>query len=215
MHQDMTWKQKIVYFRDYYLFQTVCIAVAIAVGSLLIWHFLIRDNEVSLYVAVLNEDLGADRKETLQEDLGKALEIDTEKIIIDDAFLLEGDGLNKLEIYLKNSQIDVLIADQEDFKMLCGFGFMKELQQVFDDDILETYKEQIIYAAGYLDNDEISFEDHETGQGEICAYGFLGTKAGNYEKIRNLQQNPVMGIAESTERKESAVKCVLWLLEKE
>lgn len=215
MRKDMTWKQRLEYFKDYYLFQTVCIMIAIAVGLLLIWHFLIRDNEVSLYVAVLNETLEAEKKESLQEELGRALGIESEKIIIDDAFLLENDGLSKLEIYMRNCQIDVLIAGQEDYESLCGFGFMKDLQQVFDETVMEIYEEQIVYAAGYLDREEISFEDYETGQGEIRAYGFGSSEMDHYGMIRNLQQNPVIGIAESTKHEALAVKCVTWLLEKE
>lgn len=212
MRKDMTWKQRIEYFRDYYLFKTVCAVAAIAVFLLLIWHFFIRDNEVSLYVAVVNDSLEIEAADRLKENLGEALGIDADKIMIDDEFYLEGDGLNKLEIYLKNSQIDVLIAAQEDYEWLCGFGFMKDIQKIFDESVIAAYEKQVVSAAGYLDSDEISFEDHETGQGEVLGYGFCVTETSNYGTICKVRHNPVIGIAESTTRGELAVQCVTWLL---
>ena len=35
-------------------------------------------------------------------------------------------------------------------------------------DLAEKYDTDYVYAAGYRDTDEVSFEDHETGQGAIC-----------------------------------------------
>lgn len=213
--KDMTWKQKLEYFKDYYLFHTLCIAGAVAVGMLLIWHFFIRDDEIALYIAVVNESLEEEDAEKLKKEMGQALGIDSESIMVDDEFYLEGDGLNKLEIYLKNSQIDVLVADREDYELLCGFGFLKGLEQICDRSMLHNYGERLIYAAGYLDNKEISFEDHETGQGEVLAYGFDMTGTDYDRSVCNKSENPVIGVAENMKHGDTALQCIRWLLGKE
>lgn len=215
MNKNMTWKQKLGYFKDYYLFHTLCIAAAAAVGILLIWHFLLRDDEVALYVAVVNESLETEDEEKLRVNLGQALGLDADDIMVDDGFYLEGDGLNKLEIYLKNSQIDVLIADREDYELLCGFGFLKDLRQVCDSGVLEGCREQLVYAAGYLESEEISFEDHETGQGERLTYGFDMAGTDFCSSICNALENPVIGVAENTKHADMAVRCIRWLLGEE
>lgn len=213
MCKNMTWEQRMEYFKDYYLFPTVCTLVAAAVCFLLIWHFFLKEDQTSFYIAVLDETLDEGEKEKLCAGLGKALGLDEDEIIIDDRFYMDGDGLTKLEIYIKNQQIDVLIADEEDYELLCGFGFMKEITQVFDEKFMELYEEQLFFAAGYLDTDEVSFEDHETGKGEVKAYGIRAAASDHYAPLCNYQKNPVLGIPDTAGNQELSAACVDWLLQ--
>lgn len=213
--REMTWKQRWEYFKDYYLFQTVCIAAAIAVCLLLGWHFLLREDNVSFYVAVLDETLDETKAEELKNALGEELGLDPETIMIDDRFYLAEDGWNKLEIYIKNGQIDVLIADSDDYEELCGYGLMADMTQISDASFQTAYGDQLFYAAGYLESDEVSFEDNETGRGEVKAYGVQSAETDRCQALRNYQERPVVGIPETAKYPDRSLQCITWLLQEE
>ena len=76
-------------------------------------------------MAVVDEVLQTEGTEKLKEELTEYLGADGKyrKIIIDDSFYMDDGGLEKLEVYLYNKQIDVVIADEAVYKELAGYGF--------------------------------------------------------------------------------------------
>ena len=64
-----------------------------------------------------------------------------------------------------------MILDRELFEEYAGYGYFESLDEVTEEDLEKKYGESYQYAAGYKEDDEVSFEDHETGQGEVKPYG--------------------------------------------
>lgn len=210
--KENSWKtlskeQKLIYFKDYYLVKTICILVAVALIVYVCFN-LLHKKETSLYVACIDEALQEKEVKKLEQQLEEALGNDGNHtlVMIDDSFYTSEDGIHKLEVLLSSKQIDLIIADEETFKQLAAYGFMQDLSQVMDKTTLEENKEKLIYTAGYKDNDEISFEDKETGQGEVLPYGLRIEKNAEYSELAGSLEHPVIGCAGNTQRQENAKK---------
>lgn len=168
---EMNKEQRKQYFLDYYLFPVSVIAVILAIMCFLGWHFFLKpDEENVLYAAVVDDSLAQEKQEQAVLDMQDILEADGKykQVHIDDSFYLKEGALDKIQVYLHSQQIDVLILDQDVFEEFAGYGYFQSLDELAGEDLAEKYDTDYVYAAGYRDTDEVSFENHETGQRAIC-----------------------------------------------
>lgn len=207
---EMNRHQRMQYFLDYYLVKLLVFTGIILAVVLFVWNFISKSKEDTvLYVAVVDEALQTEGTEKLKKELTEYLGADGKyrKIIIDDSFYLDDGGLEKLEVYLYNKQIDVVIADEAVYKELAGYGFFQDISTV--PGVSSKYADLYVKAAGYkdedTDKDTDSFEDHSTAKGEELPYG-VDVSASRISDIKTKIQAPVLSIAHGTENMENAVK---------
>lgn len=207
-----TGRQKLQYFLDYYLFRTAAVIGAVFLAAFLCWHFWKPEPETVLYVAVLDEALDTEGASALQATLKEryGAESKDKKLFLDDSFYTRNGGISRLEVYLRNNQVDVVIAGADTFAALAGCGFFKDLEPVFG----ETAGDSYLYAPGYLETKEVSFEDTETGKGPAKAYGLRLPEEGLYSRMKTVQKTPVMGLCEGAPNEENAVDFMKLLMEK-
>ena len=86
---------------------------------------------------------------------------------------------------------------------MAGFGFYKDLEQVSG--IPEVFKDKFVGARGYLDTDEISLDDHETGKGEELFYGMELAKNPWNQIEEQKNQSVVVSIAVDAPNEKNAV----------
>ena len=201
--------KKLIYFKDYYLLPCVMLTAGFAIVIFLLWSIFLRPREQTvLYVAVLDAVLGQEQKEQLIQELYDQFGItdNRQEIIIDDSFYMKEDGLTKLEVYLSNQQIDVLIADKELFRTLSGYGFLQDLKMVLPKQREQELEADFVRAAGYLDREEDGLEDTATGKGEELDYGlFLPPDCKWGMEIAPDLEGSVCGIAEGSKNIENAI----------
>lgn len=192
----MNKEQRLRYFRDYYLFKLILGVLAVAVVIFSIWHFTKPKMENVLYVAVVDETLNADEKNELQSFLKERYNATGkyQNVLIDDTFYTRDDGLSRMQVYLRNNEIDLIIADKETFSILSAYGYMQDLNAIFDDSYKTKYADDFYYTEGYKDVAEVTFEDKEVGQGDRLAYGLEISKSEKFSKMSNLLKDPVIGI---------------------
>ncbi|MDO5522083.1 MAG: hypothetical protein Q4G58_16430 [bacterium] len=211
--KTLSGKQKLVYFRDYYLVKALCILAAIAMIGYLCFSILHKDQTI-LYVAciddVLDEQAVKELEERLKEELGN--EDKHALVMVDDSFYTSEDGIHKLEVYLSGRQVDLIVAAEDTYKQLAAYGFMQDLNQVMDAKELEINKAKLMYTAGYKDSDEISFEDQETGKGDILPYGIKIKDSTQYKEVAGTLKNPVIGCTSNTKQNENAKKILETML---
>lgn len=214
---EMNWHQRMRYFRDYYLVKLLVFTGIILVAGMLLWNFISKSNEDTvLYVAVVDESLQTDDSEKLKKELTEYLGADgkKQKVVIDDTFYMNDGGLEKLEVYLYNKQIDVVIADEAIYKELAGYGFFQDMSKI--PEIQSSgYADSYVPAAGYAedeadsdktDSDESDLlEDHSIGQGEELPYG-INISGSKIDSIKNNIQIPVLSVAQGTTNIENTVK---------
>ena len=206
--EEMSKEDKWKHFKEYYLLKIILIAAAVIFVGYLLYSMLLkpRDENV-LYVAVIDETLDSDEKEALVEQLKKiyGADGDSKKVIINDNFYTKEDAYTKLEVYLSSQVVDVIIADEEVFKQLAAMGYMLDLSQL-EEDKREGFDKYYYSTAGYLEDEsaEISFEDNETGKGEVLPYGITLDESEQFNKMSKYIENPIAGIVVISKQVENA-----------
>lgn len=208
--KELSGKQRWQYFKDYYLVATCVIAVILIFAGNLIWTCFFKPEEKTiLYTAVIDDSLDEEVTEQVTGELEELFGADgkSEQVFFDDGLYLEdSNSLMKLQVYISCGQIDVMIMDEEDFIDYAGNGTFVSLDELTEEDLEAKYGQKYVYAAGYLETDEVTLEDNETGQGEVKAYGI--SLAGNekyMEMASGYIENPVLGIVGSSENIENAL----------
>ncbi len=136
--KSITRKQKLQYFKDYYLMKVVVVlAVLIAVGSLLNGMFFNR-SECVLSVAFVNESR-IPQAEELNESLEKYLDLGR-----NDYVSVENYGLDDYQMQMafvtkmSASAIDLTICPRDYFEDGCALGMFADLSECLPE---ETYRE--------------------------------------------------------------------------
>lgn len=206
--------QRWQYFKDYYLFMTVVVMALVGIAAFLFWHFWKPQAEYVLYVAVMDDSMDEDEINKLQKRLEERYHADgkQKKVMIDDNFYTREDGISKLEVYLRNEQVDVIIADKEVFQNLAGYGFLQDLNTVLDHETFEKYEQSFYHAAGYRDTEGVSFEDMETGQGEVLPYG-VDISGSVFRESGSILEEPVLGIAAGAPNQECGIDFMKFLFQ--
>lgn len=212
---EMDRQQKIQYLKDYYLFPSAVVLVLIAAAVSLIWHVAGPRTENLLYVAVINESLDEKKLAQATEDMSNLLGADGKRknVQIDDSFYIKDGALDKLQVYLHSRQIDAVILDRMLFEEYAGYGYFESLDEVTDEELEKKYGEAYQYAAGYKEADEISFEDHETGQGEVKPYGISLSGDNRFMEMSEYIKDPVFAVAAGSKNPENALKFLDYLMD--
>lgn len=212
---EMNSAQRKQYFLDYYLFPVSVGAVALFIVCFLAWHFFLKPQPESvLYAAVVDDSLDEDKLAQAVTDMSSILGADgkNKTVHIDDSFYIKDGALDKIQVYLYNKQLDVMILDEEVFREYAGYGFFQSLDEVLQGTEAEKYKDRYLYAAGYKDTDDVSFEDNETGKGEEMPYGLSLEGDNRFTEMSQYIEHPVFAIAAGAQNVESGVKFLDYLM---
>ena len=214
---ELNREQRKQYFLDYYLFPVSVAAVILAVVCLLGWHFFLKPQpENVLYAAIVDDSLDAKKQAQAVTEVSELLGADGKyrQVHIDDSFYLKDGALDKIQVYLHSEQIDVLILDQDVFEEFAGYGYFRSLDELTEDNLAEKYGTTYEYAAGYRDSDEVSFEDHETGQGETKPYGLSLSGNNRFTEMSGgYLEHPVFAVAVDAPNPENALKFLDYLMD--
>lgn len=214
---ELNREQRKQYFLDYYLFPVSVAAVILAVVCLLGWHFFLKPQpENVLYAAIVDDSLDEKKQAQAVTEVSELFGADGKyrQVHIDDSFYLKDGALDKIQVYLHSEQIDVLILDQDVFEEFAGYGYFRSLDELTEDNLAEKYGTTYEYAAGYRDSDEVSFEDHETGQGETRPYGLSLSGNNRFTEMSGgYLEHPVFAVAVDAPNPENALKFLDYLMD--
>ena len=212
---EMNRAQRKQYFLDYYMFPVSVSAVILFIVCFLTWHFFLKpQTEAVLYAAVVDDSLDEDRLAQAVTDMTSILGADGKNrtVHIDDSFYIKDGALDKIQVYLYNKQLDVMILDEEVFQEYAGYGFFQSLDEVLSETDREKYKDRYLYAAGYKDTDDVSFEDNETGQGEKMPYGLSLEGDNRFTEMSQYIEHPVFTIAAGSGNVANGLKFLEYLM---
>ena len=204
-----TWRKGIGYFIDYYLVKTIMICVGVGLCVATTFHFVNGKTTNILYGAVIDGSLSVEVKNDLEQRLIRLYSADPQKqnVIIDDSFFSQEDALTKLQVYLANGQVDIIVADQEMFALLAGYGYLTNLNEISIGSAINAGSIDYYYCHGYGEEVESSdvWEDTQSGRGMIQAYGINIAASKTFDELQSNIENPVMGIAVNSKNIENSL----------
>lgn len=214
-----TWKEldkkgRWQFFKDYIMWKVIVALVVVLFVVIMINGSKGSNKNTVLYVAFVDEQLNEDAKNDMTADIEELIGVSkNEKVMLDDYFYTSSDGLSRIQVYTSSGEIDVIIADRTEFKILAGGGYFEDISQFMGDDMDDDLKSRLCYAKGYLEGDFVGAEENRNGKGPEAAYGISLEGLENYDKVKNLCDDPVVGVVTSGEHKENARKFIEYLLE--
>lgn len=205
-------KSKAQFFADYYLLKIIVVVVVVAVVAYTVYLFLRPTTPTCFYAAFLYTDIDNEAAEELTKDFAGKLGVNTEEYQVtfsDDYYLDDKSGLSaseKLLAYSYANQIDLVVADEENFEKLASSGNLMDLSEVLDEELSEIYKDSFfrcafneIYLDGEEDPTEYSFGIYLDETNEI------------YKKMNCSLERPIIGIFSSTKNPANALRFIRYM----
>lgn len=208
---EMSFKEKVTYFNNYYRITTIVIIGVIAAAAYIIYSIVTPKPETVLYAAVINSVIDDQAAASLQTDFGNKLGIDpnTQEIMIDSSFLLGTDNnmseytmsaQQKLGTYLYAGQIDVIIAPESVIANYAHMGSLSKLTEELPTSLISTLTDSFYFS---------DTEDDSTSS----AYGIYLDNAKIYNNKGVLMDKPVIGIVVNSKYKQNAVELIKYLFD--
>lgn len=202
---SLSGRQKLQYFKDYYLKFCILAVVLIAVGVNLIYTIFFRHQETVLNVTAVNEaalsdadDLAAFLKESFQAT-GKDQILTVTNYNLDDA-----NQQMAFTTKLVTSDLDVIICDRDTFDSKCEAGFWLDLSSVLSADLLDTFSDHLV--TGQIverDND-----DQIISTGEKLPYGIDIADTELYTYYGGTASEAILCITAGSEHQDNALEFI-------
>lgn len=204
-------REKLGYFWYYYKFHTLGTLFSILCIVMFVIAYRQSSKEPSIYVALINSNYVSVAETPLMDDFVESRSIDTKahparfdiSISMTDGLADNGSVANsqKLMALFKGHTVDVLVADQwviEEYASLSAFCDLKEL---LPDELYAQIEDKLFY---YTDEN-----------GKTAAIGFYGDSLSKLmaNNSYSSEKPPIVTIASTTERTDTAVDFIRYLLE--
>lgn len=206
--KDMSFKDKITYFNDYY--RTKTIFGIIIIGFLIYFAYTVfgPKTETILYVASLNGAIDYDTGNALGKELEIYLDIDTDKqaVFVDTSMFLNetseytAANYQKLAAYLTTQQLDIIIADEETFAVYANEGYFSKLTDQLPTQLFSKLSDLFYYSSTVDDTNE-------------AAYGIYLETSTLYGEDSTFSKRPVLGIVVNSKYKDNAVSFIDYIFE--
>lgn len=204
--RNMTTKDKIVYFNNYYRTKFIIIIAVIALVIYFAYSILTPSPEAVLYAAVLNNVMDEQTAVTIQHDFAKHLDInsETQEVIIDTSFILSSEDNSsqytmgndqKLATFIYAKEIDIMIAPESTFELYAANGSLCKLSDQLPADLYSSLADSFYYSS--------SIEDPN-----LSAYGIYLDSIG---MPNNTSERTIIGIIINSEYKSNAAELIRFI----
>ncbi len=206
---EMTFKEKVSYFNDYYRLKTI-VFVAIAIGIIYLAYTILNPGpKTVLHVTSINSSIDMETAEILEANFSDYLNLDKDKenIFIDTTLYLSNeDAMNemtmaseqKLTVLFYSGEIDIFIAPEAEFARYANSGFFSKLSDQLTTEMCSYFGDSFYYTK--------TTEDPANG-----AYGIYLKDSILYDKTGQPMENPVLGIAVNSKYTENAVEFIRYI----
>ena len=202
---SLSGRQKLQYFKDYYLKFCILAVVLIAIGANLVYTIFFRHQETILNITAVNEaaladadDLAAFLKSSFQAT-GKDQILTVTNYNLDDA-----NQQMAFTTKLVTSDLDVIICDRETFDSKSEAGFCLDLSSVLTDDLLDAFSDHLV--TGQIverDND-----DQVISTGEELPYGIDISGTALYTYYGGTASEAILMITAGSEHQDNALEFI-------
>ncbi len=208
---EMTFKEKVSYFNDYYRLKTI-VFVAITIGVIYFVYTILNPGpKTVLHVTSINNSIDMETAETLENNLSDYLNLDKDKenVFIDTTLYLSDESTmtemtmasqQKLTTLFYSGDIDIFIAPEAEFASYAKAGFFSKLSDQLTTEMCSYFADSFYHTQ--------TEEDPAKG-----AYGIYLKDSMIYDETGQPVENPVLGIAVNSKYAENAVEFIRYIFE--
>ena len=171
--EQMTTGQKIQQFKDYYLGGALACLAAAALIIFMITRFLSpKADEAALRIAVFDTELSSEAQEQLEQAVRTSLDLPEDaRIVIDTGFISTNTNeYARLSVLAADGRVDAVIADEEAFSELAGYGYFKDLSRFLPEDLKSACSDRLL--SFRYDSDVIADDAKQNGELASGEYPF-------------------------------------------
>lgn len=214
--KEMTGAERFRYFREYYLVRTLVILAAAGLIFHLAWHYTHLPGECVFYGFVFNDIYEADGKARAVRNLAELMQAGEEQVLLDEGHDMGKDGDLQIATLLANERLDLIICPRDTFEKLAGEGTFANLTEALDEQLFTELEEQLVYCAGYEEQDLSYAEDpfHEAGNGagEVLPYGIVISEGDRYRAISMTGDEFLCGIVANSRHTDNAEAAIAYFM---
>ena len=169
----MTTGQKIQQFKDYYLGGTIAVIAVAALIIFMVTRFLSpAEDEAALRVAIFDTELSSEAQEKLEQAVRASLNLPEDaRIVVDTGFVSTNTNeYARLSVLAADGRVDAVIAGEEAFAELAGYGYFKDLSLYLPEDLKSSYAEELLTFK--YDSDVIADDAQQNGEMASGEYPF-------------------------------------------
>lgn len=207
--KEMNFKEKVSYFKDYYLVKTIIGLAVLGFATYFIYTVVTPKPETLLDAAIVNYTFSDETVNKVSEDMNKLLVKDPKKenITIDASFYL-GNGNDtseytmgsqqRLQTYMFSGEIDVVIAPESVFQTFATSGYLDKLTEVLPTEFITSFTDSI-------------FNSTTSDNPVSGAYGIYLDNTALFKEVSNTSDRPVLGILVNSKHKDNGVEFIKYL----
>lgn len=205
---EMTMKEKIGYFNQYYKYKVLGTLAALAFVIYILYTVFSPKIETVFYAAIVNNYMDSESADKFSSDFGKYLDLDFEKnnVVIDSSYFINDKDMSgsamqseqKLAVLVASQQIDVIIAPAEDFKSMAYYSYFDDLADQLPTDLYKHFTDKLYISKTEDDKDEKAFGIYLNNVKFLDTSGYL-------------IKDPVLGIIGNSKYKTNSVEFIRYL----
>lgn len=197
--KSMPPKEKWKHFLEYYLKSVIALTVIGFFVVSLIITILRPKKETLLSVAAVNQCISEDTLNSFEEMMNKKLDVNPKKqeIVFDGNYMgsITSSGIfycDRLLAAVTTSQLDVIIASEDEFATLTEATYFEKLSDVLPSQMFSNFTEHFFYGKTTADTQE-------------SAYGIYLSDYDILDESGNIIAKPILGVVANTENVDNIV----------
>ncbi len=201
--KNMTWKQRMEYFRNYYLMKVIVVIACVGIVSSILYTMFSPKPEQVLSVAIINGAMQYDQYLKVQEEFEAAVGLDkeTQETVFDAGYTFEGndfESLQKFAMYNAVGDLDVTILPLSVFEAYAPVGYFSPVSGHLPSNLYARLSEYLV-SCEQKDGDGNVIPDSEN------VYGILLNSSHVYDGVAT-EEPVVLCINMSTGNDENIVR---------
>ncbi|MFA9465978.1 MAG: hypothetical protein ACERKN_16990 [Velocimicrobium sp.] len=203
---SLSGKEKLQYFKDYYLkFVLLFLVLLVLIISFII--SIITKKETALTLTLVNGVISEETADDIASMLSKSLDLNQKKetVLIDqtlytdssDSEKLSDVSEQKLSVYFYSGQYDLIIAEQSIIEHYASLGYFCNLEEFLPSDLNNTFSPSYLYTKGSNDTD--------SADTKLAAYGISLKDFQGFSSLIETMHNPVIAVSISTKHKNESL----------
>lgn len=170
---QMTTGQKIQQFKDYYLGGTIAVLAVAALIIFMVTRFLSpAKDEAALRIAVFDTELSSEALDQLEQAARTSLNLPEDaRVVVDTSFVSTNTNeYARLSVLAADGRVDAVIAGEDAFAELAGYGYFKDLSLYLPEDLKNVCAEEL--CSFKYESDVIAEDAQQNGEMASGEYPF-------------------------------------------